>query len=272
MSAWDLLDRHFDRAAGQWSVCVEGYGGEAIYARRPDDILPAASLIKVPLAMALIASDAARRQGKQGVDLGVSVALREEDRVQGEGALEGSFDHAPAGTVRTGWELLAHAIQESDNTASNLLIAMIGMAAVNQFMRSPPLRLTATRLQRRFIDFAAVAQGRDNLTTAREMCMIFRTLVTEENYYAPLVRWLRATTDRAGFEWGGQPGVEVARKGGSLPGVEHGVEIVYAADGSYVAAMLSTGISRVDVAQSTMRQGSRLIFETVRLHGIRRSR
>src|SRR5918998_1669215 len=67
VSAWTVLDQLLDAAAGAWSACVQLLDGTPVYDYAADVVRPSASLIKVPLAMALVASS--RRQGHEGVDL-----------------------------------------------------------------------------------------------------------------------------------------------------------------------------------------------------------
>ena len=256
MSGWTALDRLFDEAPVGYSACVQEARGRIVYAYAAGVARPAASLIKVPLAMALVESDDVRRRGGEGIDLRTTVALRELDRVEGEG----SFDVAPAGTTRTLRELIAHALRESDNTASNLLIRALGMDRVNHFVRAAPYRLGVTRLRRYFMDFAAAAAGRDNLTTAREMCVLFGALLAPGTLYAPIVEWLKHALDDDKLVAGVPPGIAVAHKVGSLPGVEHDAGIVKDHSGHYVAALLAVELPDPETGKAALAQASRLIY------------
>lgn len=250
-----MLDRLLDAAPGEWSACVQMLDGTAIYAYAADVALPSASLIKVPLAMAIVAAYLSRRPDDDILDLDGMEALREEDRVAGEGA----FEAASAGTRRTRWELIGHMLRESDNTAGNLLIRAIGLDVVNQFMSRPPLGLRVTRLRRRFMDVAAAAAGNQNLTSAREMCRIFAHLAAEPAY-APLLDWLTQSPYDERLVSGVPAGTLVAHKVGDLDGVEHDVGIVYAADAPYIVALLSAGLPAPGDGSRTIVQASRLIF------------
>lgn len=260
MSGWAALDRLLDEAPGSYSACVQRPRGAPVYAYAADVVRPAASLIKLPLAMALAQANRAYKAGGNGVDLDATVVLRETDRARGDGADEGSFDIAPAGTARTGWQLIDHALRESDNTAANLLIGALGMDEVNRWMRSAPLHLSATRLQRRFIDFAAAATGRENWTTAREMCLLLRALHDQANLYAPLVESLLASDSPDALVAGLPPQVPVAHKVGGLPGIEHDAGIVYAPDGPYIVALLSQNLPDTDAGKAVIAEASCLIY------------
>jgi beta-lactamase class A len=57
-------------------------------------------------------------------------------------------------------------IVQSDNTATNMLIDVVGMERVNRTMAS--LGFPQTKLQRKMIQPAASARGEENVSTARE--------------------------------------------------------------------------------------------------------
>jgi len=255
VSGWVELDRLLDAAPGAWSACVQRPGMEPVYTYAADVVRRAASLIKVPLALVMMDAHAERL-----VDLDALVTLREEDRVQDEDGWEGSFDRAPAGTQRTGWQLLDHALRESDNTASNLLIGMLGIEAINCWMHGPPLYLRHTELQRRFIDWAAVAAGRENRTTAREIVRVFE-LLSRDPAYAKLLPSLEASAFDDALVAGLPPGTRAAHKAGTLPGVEHDAGIVYAPTGPYIVAILSEGVPDEQTGRATVAQASHLIFK-----------
>jgi len=257
MGDWQALGLLFDQAPGDWSACVQLPGGETVYAYAADQIRPAASLIKVPLAMALIDAAHGRLPSAQKIDLDRAVTLREEDRVEGDGA----FDAAPVGTVRTLHELIGHTLRESDNTAGNLLIVAIGMDAVNDYVRAAPLALQTTRLQRRFMDVAAAAAGRENLTTAREMCAIFATLLSREQDFAPILAYLKCSPYTERLVAGLPARTVVAHKVGDLDGIAHDAGVVYHPQETYIVALLSTHLPDVSSGNRTMEQASRLIFQ-----------
>src|SRR6266542_6145116 len=118
---------------------------------RAEERLPSASVIKVPILVALM------EQVERGaLRLDDRVRLRDADRVEGSGVL--SMLHEG---VELTIEDLAHLmITVSDNTASNLLIDRVGCETVNACMAA--LGYEKTRLVRKFYDFAARARGLDN--------------------------------------------------------------------------------------------------------------
>lgn len=71
-------------------------------------------------------------------------------------------------------ELLNWMIITSDNTATNVLIELLGMDAVNAYCRK--LKLESTVLERKMLDWDAVERGRNNYTSAVNQLTVFAAL------------------------------------------------------------------------------------------------
>lgn len=125
---------------------------------RADDVFPAASLAKIPIAVEVM-----RR-----VDLG-QFALDERFDTSGEPRVGGGgvLDYLDPSTRLTLLDLCFLMLGVSDNTASNVLLDLVGMGEVNETLSR--LNLAKTRLARRFMDFEARRAGRDNVTSASDM-------------------------------------------------------------------------------------------------------
>ena len=103
-----------------------GEGGER-FGWRHDESWYLASLIKVPVAVELLARVEA---GELALD--ETLMLRERDYVDGAGPT----NWAEPGTPLSLGELLEPMLTESDNTATDLLIGRLGLAAVNERARA----------------------------------------------------------------------------------------------------------------------------------------
>ena len=65
-------------------------------------------------------------------------------------------------------------ITESDNTAANLLIDRLGMDRINSYMQSHGY--THGVLRRKMMDTEAMREGRENLTSTRDVALLFKRL------------------------------------------------------------------------------------------------
>lgn len=132
-----------------------------------DVAMPAASVIKVPLLMALYADAADGR-----LDLAEQIPIGA--RVDGSGVLRDLKD-------ATSLSLRDHAalmIGLSDNTATNRVIERVGLERVAARLKEWGIGTTA--LRRAMYDFEAAKRGLENVATARELASLLARLVRGE--------------------------------------------------------------------------------------------
>lgn len=141
--------------------------GRELFSEQADELFPAASVIKLPLVMALYA-DAARGL----VDL--EERLDVGSRVDGSGVLRHMRDVGHL-SIR---DLAMLAMIVSDNTATNRLIERFGVERVNE--RSRDWGCAKTRLARAMFDFEAAKSGKENVMTARETTALLVRLLRGE--------------------------------------------------------------------------------------------
>ncbi|HEV8193455.1 MAG TPA: serine hydrolase, partial [Ktedonobacterales bacterium] len=127
---------------------------EGLILLRADEVFPAASLAKLPIAVELM-----RRADLGQFDLDERFDTSAEPRVGGGGVL----DYLNPGVRLTLADLCTLMLIVSDNSAANFLLDLVGMGEVNETLSR--LSLTHTRLARHFMDFAARAAHRDNMTS-----------------------------------------------------------------------------------------------------------
>ena len=82
------------------------------------------------------------------------------------------------------WEMLYWMIVSSDNTATNAMISLLVFDHVNDYCQT--MGLTQTSLQRKMLDFEAVAQGRNNYTSPKDLYRLFAALYHGEILNPPL--------------------------------------------------------------------------------------
>jgi len=200
-----------------------------------DEVVTAASTIKVPiLAAALDEVDAGR------FDLAQPRAIPSQ-RTGGSGVLNA----LPSLHTLTLADLLTLMIIVSDNTATNVVIDLIGMERVNQFCASAGLKETV--LRRKMMDADAVRLGLENTTSAHDQATLLDAIAWRNLLPAPLRAFALQALERQQFR-DGLPSllpdeVIVAHKTGELPGVRHDVGVITGTNGRQaVVAVLVSGI------------------------------
>ncbi len=72
------------------------------------------------------------------------------------------------------WELLYWMIVSSDNTATNAVLSLLGFDHINRYCAS--IGLTQSCVQRKMLDFEAIAQGRNNYTSPADQYRVYELL------------------------------------------------------------------------------------------------
>jgi beta-lactamase class A len=156
-----------DRTRGVTGVVVREVGGATLFAQRPDEIFPAASVIKIPLVMTLYADAAEGRLPlEERVPVGVTVG--------GTGIL-GDLRDVRDASLR---DLAMLTIALSDNTATNRLIDRLGVARVDERLAEWGCR--STKLARGMFDWDAQKRGLENVASASEIAALLERLVRGE--------------------------------------------------------------------------------------------
>jgi beta-lactamase class A len=229
-----------------------GYG----YGVRPDEEFFSASIIKIPVMVAVY------RKVEQG-ELGFSqqVEIKEEDWAAGAGWLQWE----KAGTRQTVGDLLILMMTQSDNVATNALIRRVGGTDhVNEVARS--LGAEDTLIYQKVSSERGAVPGLDNRTTPRDMAAMLHKIAAGEaasekscGYMIDLMRmneldwWLDA---------GLPAGVDAANKAGWLYKVYGDVGIVKEGDRRYVVAILSKhGSATVAEGRVLIEDLSRAVWE-----------
>ncbi|MFY0990566.1 serine hydrolase [Halomonas sp. C05BenzN] len=114
------LEAGFD---GEFGVVVRPLGGGEPFGWRADESWYLASLVKVPVAIELLA-----RAEAGTLSLDERLVLHESDYVDGAGPT----NWAPPGAELSLRDLLEPMLTVSDNTASDMLIGLLGLEAVNR--------------------------------------------------------------------------------------------------------------------------------------------
>ena len=195
------------------------------------NLFPQASAIKIPILMEVY-----KQAGQGKFKITDLRRIEKEDKTPGSGILSEMNN----GTVQMNLhDLCVLMIVLSDNTATNMLIDLVGIPSVNETLHS--LGLKQTRLNRRMMDTAASLRGDENLSTPAEAARIMELLWRGEfinravcDEILDILKKTKPTAISAGLP----AGTVVASKPGGLPGVKTEWAVVLLKDRPYVVAIM----------------------------------
>lgn len=137
--------------SGKAGVAVKSLTAQAAFELNADEIFPTASMIKIPILVELF------RQRDEGLfSLEARLTLKDSDKVGGSGIL----NNLGAGLQLNIEDLAVLMIALSDNTATNMIIDLLGIESINRTIKKSGM--TQTELRNK-INFELIAKSNDNL-------------------------------------------------------------------------------------------------------------
>lgn len=214
---------------------------------------PAASLMKVPLMACAFLAD------KEGIiDFSTVYVLEEKDKTPGSGILKS----LPAGKRFTLIELVELMICESDNTASNILIDVLGFKYLNQCFQK--LGLKKTILNRKILDNKKRKKGIENFTTVADMAYLLERIYNKElvdkTSCEVMLKYLARQKVNDRIPRYLPKNLIVAHKTGTLKGIIHDAGIVFTDRGDYLICILTKGAKTYQEAKLCIAGISEFIY------------
>ena len=199
-----------------------------------DLVFPQGSAIKIPILLELL-----RRSEADPELLGRRVTLTPEALTGGSGVLKNLTHGGSALSIE---DLAILMIVHSDNTATNLVIDLVGMDSVNAL--TDDLGAPGTRLQRRMIQPEASARGEENLSTPAEAARIMERIarcdlpVSEASCFR--IQEILEIPKNGAFRAPIPTSVPVAWKPGGVEGVATAWGLVSLPDRPYAVAIMTS--------------------------------
>jgi D-alanyl-D-alanine carboxypeptidase (penicillin-binding protein 5/6)/beta-lactamase class A len=220
-------------------ACVHLGTGERLIIRG-DEVMPTASLIKLPVMVEVYA------QAKDGkVKLDDMLTLAKDDMVQGSGILTEHFSPGAKFSLRDAVRLM---IVYSDNTATNMVLDKVGIKAVNERMESLGLKETQINAKVFKGSTTSIAPERTKKyglgsTTAKEMLTLLELLHKKElvskDASKAMLEHLKKCDDKDKFSRFLPKSVTLAHKTGTVSNARTDAGILYFKEGPVALVVLS---------------------------------
>jgi beta-lactamase class A len=225
-----------DQLDGVMGVAIEDLSTGDQFLLHEDEVFAQASSIKIAILADLYLQ---AQQGK--LKLTDLYTVQSSDLVPDSDIMGGLTPGVTRVTLR---DLATMMVAVSDNSAANVLIDRLGLENVNAMLDS--IGLAHTRLRRKMMDVEAAKQGRENISTPREMMSLleaiyrgkvlnpdssadfFKVLTTNKDSYIPRLL---------------PPNLKIANKPGELEAVRNDSGIVFVEGRPYVICVMTAFLS-----------------------------
>ena len=235
-SAVTEIEQNLDGVLG---VAILDLGSGQQLLVNADEVFPQASSIKIAVLAELYHQAEQAAQGASGkARLADEYVVRSADLVADSDILGGL---TPGVTRLTNRDLATMMVAVSDNAATNVLIDRVGMQNVTQLMAAQGL--AHTQLRRKMMDLKAAGEGRENISTPREMMTLLERLYRGQVIGAPLIEdfWIMLATHKSSWLPRGLPAeLRIANKPGELEGVRADSGVVFLKNRPYVICVMTT--------------------------------
>jgi beta-lactamase class A len=227
---------------------------------RPDEVFPQASSIKIAVLAELYHQAQQSAHGVGGkATLKDRYVVRAADIVADSSILGGL---TPGVSSLTNRDLATIMVAVSDNSATNVLIDRVGMDNVVRLTES--LGLAHTQLRRKMMDLQAAAQGRENISTPREMMALLEQIYRGKVIEPPLLDDffnVLATHKDSWIPRDLPADLKIANKPGELEGVRNDSGIVFVKNRPYVICVMTTYLGNERAGEEAITQISRLAYD-----------
>lgn len=244
------VDKHLDGVLG---VAVKDLTSGEEFFINPDEVMPQASSIKIAVLAELY-----RQAEHNQLKLTDEYVMRKEDLVSGSNIMQGLTPGVTRLTLR---DLATMMVAVSDNSATNVLIRRVGMDNVNNMLGS--LGLQATQLRREMMDLKAASEGRENVSTPREMMTLLEAIyrgkllktTLKDDFFKVL-----STPKESSMLQGLPDDAVAANKPGELEAVRNDSGIVFVKNRPYVLCVMTTYLKDEHNGSSAIRTVAQLTY------------
>jgi len=189
-----------------------------------EKIYPSASIIKIPIMI-----EALSKADDSQIPLLSKIKIKDSDKVDFSIITEQNLAQC------TFLELITWMIIDSDNTATNVLIDLLGMDKINERINS--LGMKSTELQRKMMDFEAIKEGENNSTSLKDMSVamegLYRGKIINKEVSKRAIDIMKNQRDNSMLKRYITDNVVVANKTGELDNLNNDVGIFYTKRSDY---------------------------------------
>lgn len=251
------IKRFLEGRIGEYSFYFEDLTSGYVYALNENVMMTAAGCMKLPIAMALM------KQAEQGeVDINETVRITSEDMVYSTGILH-EFGEKEYNIK----ELLVAMLLQSDNTAANKIIDIIGIDKINQIIHR--MNLNNTILNRKTIDERNLEEHIQNYSSSADLSscwkMLFNNSFLNENNSSTIIDILKRQQikNKIGFYYPEKMKREIANKTGDIDDVENDTALISLNKGNFILTVMSRNLPNNVYGEITVARVGKMALDII---------
>jgi beta-lactamase class A len=243
----------------KYSIFIKDLETDEICCINQGLVVPSASIIKL-----FIMAKAFELVNKGELNLNHRISIDKKERVPY--SIIYVLADSNTYTVR---DLIILMIIQSDNTATNQLIDMLGIESINKFISD--LGFKDTSLNRKMMDFQARILGLDNYTTAQDVSKLLELMnkgkLINKECSDIMLKIMKLQLDNSMMKINLSEEIIVAHKTGDLQGIKHDVGIVYTKHKDYIFTMLTWDATCCNYGSNIIGTVSKISYDYLILGG-----
>lgn len=251
------IKKYLESRIGKYSFFFEDLKSGYVYGYNENVSMTAAGCMKLPIAVSLIKAVEDKK-----VDFMDKIKIQSSDKVYGTGII-----HEFNEREYTVFELMVIMLIQSDNTAANKIIDILGMEQINEDIVA--MGLENTKLNRKTNDERTTITNIENITTARDLSKIWRhlsngTFLSADNGQM-LIDILRRQQikNKLALYIPDDLKVEISSKTGDKKGIENDTAYLEIPKGKFVFTVLSQDIPNSVYGTVTLAKCGKMMWDGV---------
>ncbi|MBE6049092.1 MAG: serine hydrolase [Clostridium sp.] len=252
------IEKYLKTRIGKYSFFFEDLKGGFTYGLNENEEMIAAGCMKLPIAISLIKAEEDKK-----VDFLEKISIEKKDKVFGTGIIHEFEDRQ-----YTIFELLVVMLIQSDNTAANKLIDILGIDNINRDIKS--MELTHTFLNRKTRDERFVNEdGKENITTAKDLSKMWSVLynsnfLSKENSVMLIdILTRQQIKNKLALYIPDNSKYNIASKSGDKDGIENDTSLIHLDKGDFVFTVLSNNIPNSVYGTVTLAKCGKMMWDNI---------
>lgn len=251
------IKKYLESRIGNYSFFFEDLSSGYVYGYNENVKMTAAGCMKLPIAMALI-----KEEELGNLSFLDKVKIESKDKVYGTGII-----HEFNEREYTVFELLVAMLIQSDNTATNKIIDILTIEKINRVIKE--IGLKNTELKRKTCDERANKEPIENITTAYDLCYIWKTLYNatylNKNNSTMLIDILRRQQikNKLALYITEDLKYDISSKTGDKQGVENDTELISLNKGDFTFTVMSKNIPNSVYGTVTLAKSGKMMLDNI---------